>query len=316
MKIIFIGFHEEGKYCIPKLNEIGFSVEAILTLNKKEISKRSGVFDYSNQSKAYNIPLHKIKHINSRTSKKIISKIKPNIICVIGWSQILSEDILNQADLVIGAHASLLPYNRGSAPINWSIINGDKITGNTMIQLNLEVDAGDILSQTRFKITKYDSCKTLYEKVALSNSKMLCDVIKKYSDGLLVKKKQKIKIKKLLPRRRPKDGKINWNKTSNEIYNFIRALTAPYPGAFSFINGEKIIIKEAALKDEKKIINKKKGKVISLNYSFIPELCSVDICCAQGNISIYKILLKNNNILYGKKLIEFFRLKKGFDFEK
>ena len=316
MKILFIGFHEEGKYCIPKLYEKGYSVKAILTLNKKEILKRSGAFDYSNQSKEYNIPIYKIKHINSNKSKKIISKIKPNIICVIGWGQILSADILNQADLVIGAHASLLPKYRGSAPINWSLINGDKITGNSMISLSPVVDSGDILFQTRFDITKYDSCKSLYEKVALSNYKMLCDVVKKYSDGLLVKKKQKIKNKKLLPRRKPDDGKINWNKTSVEIYNFIRALTAPYPGAFSFINGEKIIIQEAALKDEKNMVNKKRGTIVSLNYSFIPELCSVDISCSEGKISVYKILVKNNKILYGNKLIEFFKLKKKFDNEK
>ena len=71
MKILFIGFHEEGKYCIPKLYEKGYSVKAILTLNKKEILKRSGAFDYSNQSKEYNIPIYKIKHINSNKSKNL-----------------------------------------------------------------------------------------------------------------------------------------------------------------------------------------------------------------------------------------------------
>ena len=131
MKIVWVGFHEEGRYCIPKLHESGFSIEAIITLDEEELKKRSSVFDYSFQSEKYSIPIYKVNNINDSVAVEIISNIKPDVICVIGWSQILSAHILDQADLVIGAHASLLPHNRGSAPINWSLINGEKITGNT-----------------------------------------------------------------------------------------------------------------------------------------------------------------------------------------
>jgi len=314
MRIVWVGFHEEGRYCIPKLHESGFSIEAIITLDEEELKKRSSVFDYSFQSEKYSIPIYKVNNINDSVAVEIISNIKPDVICVIGWSQILSAHILDQADLVIGAHASLLPHNRGSAPINWSLINGEKITGNTLMSLNSGVDTGDILHQTSFNITIYDSCKTLYEKVARSNANMLVEVLNKYSTGLLIRKKQKIGDEVLLPRRAADDGEIDWSKSSADIYNFIRALTSPYPGAFGYIKGQKIIILDAAYNDNLDTSNQKYGSIVGFNYSFKPELCSVDVSCSLGFVTIYKIVLSTNKILFGESLIDFFKLNERFDY--
>ena len=146
----------------------------------------------------------------------------------------------------VGTHAALLPHNRGSAPVNWAIIRGEEETGNTLMWLSKEVDSGEIIDQTAFPITLFDTCKTIYDKVAASNAVMLDKLI----DALIKGEKPVSSIsnetdEELLPRRRPKDGLMDWQQDAKKIYDFIRALTLPYPGAFTFLDGRKWLIWEA-----------------------------------------------------------------------
>ena len=105
-----------------------------------------------------------------------------------------------------------------------------------------------------------------------------------------------------------------WSKSSADIYNFIRALTSPYPGAFGYIKGQKIIILDAAYNDNLDTSNQKYGSIVGFNYSFKPELCSVDVSCSLGFVTIYKIVLSTNKFLFGESLIDFFKLNERFDY--
>lgn len=312
MKIIWVGFHEEGKHCIPEIYRAGFTLEAIITLNDEQLAKRSGVLNYDHIAKKYAIPVYKIAHINDDSSLSLFSKLSPDVICVIGWSQILNKQVLNSAKLVIGGHASLLPHNRGSAPINWAIINGEETSGNTLMQLQEGVDTGSILAQKKFNISLFDSCKTLYEKVAISNAKMLVRVLKDFASHRLLKEPQKPTDEKILPRRTPADGLVNWSASSIDVYNFIRALAHPYPGAHSFINGEMIKIWEASWCncDQK---NGKAATIADFRYSFNSNQCATLINCEDGCIAIHKAERESGIQLIGEDLINYFISLNGFD---
>ena len=313
MRIVWVGFHEEGRYCIPEIYKAGFSLEAIITLDDEQLSKRSGGIDYSYFSELYNVPLYKISHINDDSSLELLSKLSPDVMCVIGWSQILSGEVLSSAELVVGGHASLLPRHRGSAPVNWSIIKGEPFSGNTLMQLQEGVDTGKILAQKSFDITLYDSCKTIYEKVATTNSKMIVDVLSDFESGKLIMQDQGYSSEPLLRRRKPSDGLINWSLSSRKAYDFIRALTKPYPGAFSFIDNKRVLIWEASwcVND---VSTGGAGTVSSFRYGFIPNQCSVLVNCREGLISINKIELDNGELLSGEALIGFFEESKGLGF--
>ena len=318
-RILWIGFHKEGKIAFEKLLKSDTNIVGVITLTKEEREKRSGSIDYNLLCADTTIPVYEVSKINSDTSLDIIKNLNPDMICVIGWSQILSKNVLDTADLVVGAHASLLPKNRGSAPVNWAIINGEKSSGNTLMVLSSSVDAGDIIFQEKFPITLFDSCDTIYNKIALTNSNMIFKAVKAFNNNELDYTKQNITDSKLLPRRKPEDGLIDWNADNLTVYNFIRALTKPYPGAFTEISGIKIFVWDVSYSDLTHYKDTKlPGTIIGYRYSYKPELCGLEIQCGQGNITVHKITItETDEELFGEELVTYFKeIKMGESFEK
>lgn len=250
MNIVWIGYHEEGILAFESVLKNGKKIKAFITLDEIAYAKKSaGSRKYQKYCKEYNVAYYTVNTIKGDYAYELILSSDPDLIVVLGWSEILPERLLDIPTIgTIGTHASLLPHNRGSAPINWALIRGEQVAGNTMMWLNKEVDEGEIIDQEEFPITIYDTCKTLYNQVAITNMKM----INRLLDNLEEKNILSFPIKNesnesILPRRRPKDGLIDWNQRGRKIYDFIRALTKPYPGAFTFLKGEKWIVWKAAL---------------------------------------------------------------------
>lgn len=310
--IVWLGFHTEGAIALQRLCKQNFPLKAIITLNDEEAKKRSGVFDISAIAKQYDIPLYKITNINHAESIDLLNTLRPDVLFVIGWSQILSKPALESSQLVVGAHASLLPHNRGSAPINWAIIHGEECTGNSLMVLSEGVDSGDIIAQRSFDITLYDSCNTLYDKVAETNADMILELLNKLDSGTFKPIPQGHTDEPILPRRRPRDGIVNWDATAMEVYNFIRAITAPYPGAYSQVNGKMIHIWNVSF-DTTSRTTGRPGSVAGFTYSYIPENCAVNINCRQGTISIHQISDETGNHISGQQLITLFTSSGGFD---
>ena len=249
MRITWIGNHEEG---LPAFKSVAKKngIDAFITLDETAFAKRSaGSREYLTICEEHGIPYFFVDTIKGERAFEIIKAQKPDLLVVLGWSEILPERLLDIPTIgTVGTHAALLPHNRGSAPINWALIHGEHVTGNTMMWLSKDVDAGAIADQMEFPITPFDTCKTLYDRVAETNAEMLERLIDALNKG--VKPVLPIENKTdepILPRRRPKDGLIQWDQSALDLYNFIRALTIPYPGAFTFLNGEKYLIWEASI---------------------------------------------------------------------
>lgn len=275
MRIVWVGCHEEGIVAFKNTLERGRNVSAFITLDEHAFSKRSaGSRKYQSYCEKYQVPYYMVESIKGEQAYELIVENKPDLLVVLGWSEILPERILKIPTIgTIGTHASLLPHNRGSAPINWAIIHGEKVTGNTMMWLAKDVDAGDIIDQIAFPITVYDTCKTLYDQVAVTNATMLEKLIDNLEKGIISSALVKNETDEpILPRRRPKDGVIHWNQKGYQIYDFIRALTKPYPGAYSYLNGEKWLIWEATLLPLSSTTNGlKPGEILGNSYSFCHE---------------------------------------------
>src|SRR5690349_22024221 len=174
VRFAWVGFHQEGLEALEALLQAGAPIKAVLTLRPDLAAKRSGGADYFPVCGKYGVPLHQISDINNDDARKILADVQADVVFVIGWHQIVRPDALRLAGVgMVGAHASLLPHNRGSAPINWAIINGEKETGNSLIWLAPDVDAGDIIDQMAFPIEPSDTCATLYDQVAPTNREML-----------------------------------------------------------------------------------------------------------------------------------------------
>lgn len=306
MKIFCVGFHMEGVEAFEFLAD-NYNVVGLMTLNDEAASKRSGVFNFKSFSEAAKVPYYEVKHINDESSVEILKNHAPDILIVLGWSQLLNEEVLSIPTIgTIGAHASLLPKMRGSAPINWAIIKGEEKTGNTLMWLNIGVDTGKIIDQYAFEINMYDSCNTLYENVAKSNKIMLERSLPLIEKNGQIGTVQEEGDEDILPRRRPKDGLIDFNQNSLEVYNFVRALTRPYPGAFFKYNDQKVIIWKASYTKSIEP-STETGVVIDYIYSFDDNDCAVLISTKDGAIIINEIETENE-IIQGKDLHDFFKL--------
>lgn len=304
MRITWIGNHEEGILAFKRVIKDN-DVSAFITLDDSAYAKRSaGTREYIDICNENNVPIFLVATIKDDKAYKIINDNKPDLLVVLGWSEILPERLLNVPTIgTVGTHASLLPHNRGSAPINWALIHGEKTTGNTMMWLNKDVDAGEVVHQTEFPITIFDTCKTLYDRVAETNADMLINLIDSLNKG----RKPVLAInnqtdEQILPRRRPKDGLINWKQSGTKIYDFIRALTKPYPGAFTFLKGKKYLIWEAAVLPM--ISMEQAGTIVGLGYGFAHNGSGICVATMDNILWITLVEDEDGNEYSGQSLYE------------
>jgi methionyl-tRNA formyltransferase len=245
---VFVGAHMESYAPFKRLIERGDNIVGFVTLTDESMQKMSGATDLTRLAAGAQIPQLRITNVNRPESIEWIRNLQPDLLLVIGWTQLLKPELLRVPTLTcIGFHASLLPKYRGRAPINWAIINGETVTGNSMITLEPEADTGDVVAQREIPITDEDDCNTMYQKVGQTEVEMLEEVLPQIQRGILPRMKQDNSIATVMPKRRPEDGIIDWNRSSRELYNWVRALTEPYPGAFTFVNGEKVWIWKAQI---------------------------------------------------------------------
>jgi methionyl-tRNA formyltransferase len=247
-RIVFVGAHMESYAPFRRLIERGDNIVGLVTLNAESMQKMSGATDLTELATEARIPLLRIANINRPEAIRWIQELQPDLLLVVGWTQLVKSELLRVPKLAcLGFHASLLPKYRGRAPVNWAIINGETMTGNSMITLEPEADTGDIVAQRAIPIADEDDCNTIYQKVGQTEVEMLEEVLPLIQRGILPRTRQDDSLATVMPKRRPEDGLINWNRSTREVYNWVRALTEPYPGAFSFVNGERVWIWKAEL---------------------------------------------------------------------
>ena len=289
MKFAWVGFHAEGLAALQALLAAGAPIAAVLTLKPELAAKRSGGVDYAPVCSEYGVPLHHIAGINEPDAMRILEDLAPDVIFVIGWHQIVRPPVMALARIgLIGAHASFLPHNRGSAPINWALLRGERETGNTLMWLAEGVDEGDIIAQRAFPITPYDTCATLYAQVAASNRAMLLEVLPQLFAGERPGRPQERGDEPVLRRRRPADGRINWACPARVVYDSMRALTRPYPGAFSSLDGKQWWIWEAALLPDRGPLATP-GDVLGPVVSPSQSACGQLVACGSGAVILLDV---------------------------
>jgi len=291
MRLIFVSFDEIGWYCLKEILEQKANVVGIFTLRDDLRIKMSGNKPFDDLAKKYNIPLFKVKNINDSEVLKIINELEPDISFVIGWSQLVKEDFIALAKYTcVGMHPTLLPKHRGRAPLPWAIIFGLKKTGVTMFHISLDADNGDIIDQEEIEIEFEDDAFTLYKKALDAHVRL----IRKNLPLLLEKKapriKQDEKRASYWHKRVPMDGIIDWNTRARNLYDWIRALTKPYPGAFTYYDDKKLIIWKSILLDEVKIYPVA-GKIIDIDQE------GLIVSTGEGTLKLTSIEFEDINIL-------------------
>ena len=175
-----------------------------------------------------------------------LARWKPDLLLVLGWYYMVPMAIIQTARLgCAGIHASLLPRYRGGAPIPWAIINGETRTGITLFYFDDGVDTGDVIAQRNFPIEQDDTCATVYDKATQASIETLRELLPLMAKGAAPRRRQDESQATQFPQRSPEDGCIDWGCGAKRIYDFVRAQTRPYPGAFTSFRGEKVTVWQA-----------------------------------------------------------------------
>lgn len=288
MKIIFIGGVEYSKELLLYILKKGWKISILFSYNESKKKFYSDYACFDEISKEYGIKHVKVNNINDAENIQLIKKTNPDLILVMGWSQLLKSDLIQIPRLgVIGSHPTELPKYRGRAPIPWSIIKELNESALTFFYIQDGVDDGDILDQRKFVIDIYDDATSIYKKIIDIGKEMLDENLLKISQGKSKRKKQNSELFiENWPKRTPADGKIDWEKTAHEIHNLIRAITHPYPGAFTFFKHSKLIIWKSIFSQEK---SKGIGKIMEINKD------GIKIGTGEGTIIIKDISINDVN---------------------
>jgi len=243
--ILVFAYHNVGYECLDALITRGENVIGVLTHEddpKEQIWFRS----VATLARSHGIPVYTPESVNTSLWTTRIREIAPDIIFSFYYRNLISEEILAVPRLgAFNMHGSLLPKYRGRVPINWAILHGEKETGVTLHHMVKRADAGDIVDQEAVPIGPEDTAFDIFKKVTLAARKVLERSIDAIKDGTAPRTKQNDSQATTFGGRKPEDGRIDWTESSERIYNLIRAVTHPFPGAFTEVNGTRLFIWEA-----------------------------------------------------------------------
>lgn len=241
MKSVVLAYHNIGCVGIEALLRNGFQIAAVFT--HKDDPRENAWFDsVAELAASRGIPVFAPEDINHPLWVKRIKEYAPDIIFSFYYRNMIKQPILDTPPAgCLNLHGSLLPKYRGRCPINWVLVNGEKETGVTLHYMTPKPDDGDIVHQKKIVITNDDTARSLHEKAARAASVMLDEVLPQLKDGAAPREPQDHSKATYYGGRGPADGQIDWTAKAEQVRNLVRAVTRPYPGAFSHIANEKCV---------------------------------------------------------------------------
>lgn len=230
----------------------------------------------------YKIPIHRANA--NKQIHELVIKTSPDAVVISSYNKILEQVLLNTSKF-INVHHGDLPRFRGRANSNWAIIIGRTEIGLTFHEVTADLDAGHIYAQYMVPIEKKDTVKTVYDKFNKIIGEDLGTIVTKVLDGY--KGEEQKGDPTYCCTRLPEDGYIDWNRTSKQVYNFIRALTKPFPGAFTYYEGKKMIIWESEIPENPKIFEGRiPGRIAGISKD------GVEVLTGDGIIRIKNVFYK------------------------
>src|SRR5476649_651296 len=262
-KAVVFAYHDIGCAGIESLLAAGYEIAAVFT--HADDPKENAFYGSVAQLCARKgIPVHAPEDVNHPLWSERIAKLNPEYIFSFYYRNLLSEPLLATASKgAFNLHGSLLPQYRGRAPANWVLVNGETETGVTLHRMVKRADAGPILAQQKVVIERTDTGLTLHAKLRDAATSLLRDALPQLAQGKLAETAQDETKATYFGRRTAADGKLDWKKPAEELFNLVRAVTQPYPGAFCAVGEHKLIVWHAEVVKGNEGLAP--GRVISVN---------------------------------------------------
>lgn len=244
MRAVVVGAVGSTRVLIEALSaDPVWEIALVVTVPPDLHSRHSDIVDLSPLAEKTGADLHFTAHTNDEQTLSAVRRADPDYIFVIGWSQLCGPDFLAlKPGRTIGYHPTALPRLRGRAAIPWTILLDEKITAGSLFWMSEGTDDGDLVTQEFFHVAHDETAATLYEKHMQTLAKMLTHVLPELASGRQPRSPQDERYATYAAKRTPSDGLINWGENAREIDRLVRAVGRPYPGAFSYLDNEKIKI--------------------------------------------------------------------------
>ncbi len=240
--ILVFAYHDVGHSCLQELIDRKENILALIT-HADDPGEQIWFQSVAELARRHNIAVHTPASVNTPEWIERIRVLKPDLILSFYYRNLISPEILVLPRLgAFNMHGSLLPKYRGRAPVNWAIIHGERKTGVTLHHMTARADAGDIVDQEAVTIGPRENVREVFAKVTAAARKLLARRLDDLTRGTAPRRAQDESQATTCARRGPEDGRIDWTLSADAIFNLIRAVTHPYPGAFTEVAGRRLYI--------------------------------------------------------------------------
>ncbi|MDD4953567.1 MAG: methionyl-tRNA formyltransferase [Candidatus Omnitrophica bacterium] len=314
MNIIFFG---SGKFAVPSLKALvasGYNISCVVT--QPDRRKGRGLHMEATAAKAaaaeYGLKLYQPERINTPQAIKFLEQFKAQVFVVISYGQILSEEVLKLPEIfAINAHASLLPKYRGASPINWAMIKGEKITGVSIIKMDVKMDAGAVILHDSLPIEEEDTSLSLEERLSLVAARLVVESLALVANNKYKLTPQDQRQMSLAPKLKKENGLIDWKMDAEEINNLVRGSLA-WPGAFTYYKGKllKVFKSRVTRLASHQITSDAVGRIINI----APE--AIRVSCGKDFLDILELQMEGKRRMPAAEFIAGHKIRVGEAFEK
>ena len=293
MRIVFMGTPDFSVGTLEAILAAGHQVAAVVTQPDKPKGRGKALqaTPVKEAALAHGLTVYQPRKVREDSFLEELKKINPDVIVVVAFGQIIPRTILELPKFgCINVHASLLPKSRGAAPIQWAVIDGEEVSGVTIMRMDAGLDTGDMLSKVEVPLAEDETGGSLFDKLSEAGARQLVQTLDRLEDGTVQPEKQPEESPTGYARMITKaDGLIDWMKDAKSIERLIRGLN-PWPSAFTRLEGKNLKIWKAAVQEQDSGLAP--GTVISAGRE------GLSVQTGQGRLNILELQLE------GKKRME------------
>ncbi len=304
MRCVVFAYHDVGYVCLQELLRAGADVAAVFTHDddpNEEVWFRS----VRQLAEAQHVPVFAPERPNTPEWIARVAACQPDFIFSFYYRKLLSNEILATARRgALNLHGSLLPRYRGRCPVNWVLIHGERESGVTLHYMVEKADRGDVVAQRAVPITDDDTALTLFHKLTDAAAGLMREFYPRLAAGTAPRVAQDQSQASYFGGRRPEDGRIDWSQPARTVFNLVRAVTHPYPGAFTTWQGRTLYVWQTRLQPPVETVHVVPGTIVAVR----PELV---VHTSSGALRLTRVQLEGDPEMPGAQWAESHSVREG-----